>query len=272
LYALEHLTDEDLAFPGHYQIVPIELARAQAGLGDYQSAETRLRELIEEHTPWQNPLSLGSLHEALAELAAARGDQATFLASLREMERWFRATRHPALVARCERLIKQLVARTLALSERPEDSPQLLTMLHGLRQGRDAGSASGAAWTLQQLSGLRVVQEAYLFAQDDHGQVQCVANVCGEQDVNELTPWVHGQLAGLREEMVTRTVGLDGEQGAPDVFSSGGRSYRLIVLRAGADDEKVAGALVVPRDADLPQLLIGELAAQMGAEGSRPGA
>ncbi len=263
LNALEYLTDEDLAFPGHYQIIHIELARAEAALGDYQGAQARLREQIDQLTPGQNPLSLGALHETLAEIAHANGDQQTFLASLSEMERWFRATRHPALVARCERLLKTLAVDTLALS--PEESPQVISFLRNLRQSGETTPRASAAWTLKQLSEHRLVQEAHLFAHDQAGQVTRLANVRGADNANALTPWVQSQLAALHEEVATCTVGLDDTPATSEQFVAGGQSYRLIVLRAGADEEKVVGALVVAGESQVPPVVIREIAARMAS-------
>jgi tetratricopeptide (TPR) repeat protein len=269
LFALEYLTDEDLAFSGHYQNIAIELARAEAALGDYQSAETRLRELIDEYTPWENPLSLGSFHEVLAEIARTRGNHDGFLAALREMERWFRATRHPALVARCERLVKLVASQTVALSKPPDDPRQVVTLpqmtvLDKLREGRDTSTAGSAEWTLRQLTGHKILREAYLFVQADDGHVSCVAEVRGEPNLGVLTSWVQAQLSALRAEALTCTVGLvDDEPSASTSFVAGAQTYRLIVLRVGADNEGVAGALVVPEEVDLPEMIIREIAVRM---------
>ncbi|HTU58837.1 MAG TPA: hypothetical protein VMF89_10400, partial [Polyangiales bacterium] len=104
-----------------------------------------------------------------------------------------------------------------------------------------------------------------LFAQDEAGQVSPLADVRATDNANALTPWVQSQLAALHEEVATCTVGLDDTPAANEQFVAGGQSYRLIVLRAGADEEKVVGALVVAGEAEVPPVVIREIAARMAS-------
>jgi tetratricopeptide (TPR) repeat protein len=250
LRALEYLTDEDLAFTGNNLGLLIELARADAGLQDFAAAEARLNELIDEHRQAANPLTLGTLHEALAKIAALRGDREAFAANAREVDHWFRATRHPALVARCERLSKrQRPAREGADSQDSGGSPQLQTVLHNLRHGGDSSIAGSAQWALRQLSELTDLSEAYLFVQETGGIMSCVASVRGNGQEHTLGPWVHEQLETLNKTMATRTLGVDELDALDSPYAEiAGKPYRLVVLRPDADSEKILGALVVPRD------------------------
>ena len=88
--ALAHLTPADLVFCALNLGLQIELARAEAGLGQLSTAESQLRALLATYGPGANPLTVGALHEALAELAALRGDAAAFAEHWNEVGRWFR--------------------------------------------------------------------------------------------------------------------------------------------------------------------------------------
>jgi hypothetical protein len=80
----------------------VEHALSLGGLGRIEEARAELEQQLAELTPSQHPLALGQVHEALARIHAQSGCREPFEQHAREMERWFRATRSPALVARCE--------------------------------------------------------------------------------------------------------------------------------------------------------------------------
>jgi hypothetical protein len=67
-------------------------------------ARAELDGLMREHAPGRDRVTLGLLHRARAELALSEGDTASFDAHLGAMERLFRPTSNPALIAMCERL------------------------------------------------------------------------------------------------------------------------------------------------------------------------
>lgn len=79
-------------------------ALALAAQGDVAAAAQRIDKLIDEVARVQSPTMSGSLSEARARLALLLGDRESYARHLAETERWFRPTRNPALVARCERL------------------------------------------------------------------------------------------------------------------------------------------------------------------------
>ena len=265
LRALEHLTDDDLAFTGNNLGVSIELARAEAGLGQYAAAEARLAALLEEHALGANPLTLGALHEALAEVASRRGDQAALVASVAEVERWFRPTRHPALIARCNRLQASAFAGAggEAAPDRPEGGPlKLQTLLHNLRHGGDTSVTGSAEWTLRQLAGLSDLNEAYLFL-GEQGAVSCAASIHAGEHTDALAAWVEGQLSTAGTEIDTYVGDEDTIAADPTRFEIGGHAYRLIFLHTSAHDERALGALVVPRDANIPDAVIREIASRL---------
>jgi tetratricopeptide (TPR) repeat protein len=76
-----------------------QLALADAGLGDHTSAIRQLDRLLARWGDADNPLFIGLLHKARAEIAVAMRDEPALLRHFAELERCFRATHNPALIA-----------------------------------------------------------------------------------------------------------------------------------------------------------------------------
>jgi hypothetical protein len=96
--------EEDRLFSRTTLPAQIQHAHAVAGLGGADAARAELEGLMLEHAGGQDRVTLGLLHRARAELALSEGDAASFDSHLAAMERLFRPTANPALVAMCERL------------------------------------------------------------------------------------------------------------------------------------------------------------------------
>ncbi len=79
---------------------------AQAALGHHREAAERGELLLRQVSHLQSPTMSGALHETLARVAIVAQDREAFARHLAETDRWFRGTRNPALVARCERLLQ----------------------------------------------------------------------------------------------------------------------------------------------------------------------
>jgi hypothetical protein len=102
--AVKHLTEADLEYGVLFVGVQIELAIAEAGLGHFAKGVARIDGLIERFKHVDNPLLQGLFHEARARVAWSAGNTPEYKKSLLEVERWFRPTETPILIARCERL------------------------------------------------------------------------------------------------------------------------------------------------------------------------
>jgi tRNA A-37 threonylcarbamoyl transferase component Bud32 len=102
--ALSHVTDRDRDYVLHFLGLDLELAVADAALGQTDEALARIDALLERHGPTDHGLALGLLHEARARIAWGAGRVDEYERSLREVERRFIPTREPALVAKCQRL------------------------------------------------------------------------------------------------------------------------------------------------------------------------
>lgn len=101
---LPHLTDEDREYVVLFLDVDLEMAIAQAGLGQFDEAFARVDGLLERFRGSDNPMVVGCLHETRARLAFMAGKLDEYKHHLGMVEHWFRGTGTPALIAKCERL------------------------------------------------------------------------------------------------------------------------------------------------------------------------
>ena len=72
--------------------------------GDHAGADARLAAALAEVETRQSPVLCGSIAEARARVALLAGDMAKFEVHRAEVDRWFRPTRNPTLIARADRL------------------------------------------------------------------------------------------------------------------------------------------------------------------------
>ncbi len=127
--ALAHITDDDREFVSLFLPVDIQMAVAEAGLGDVEAGLARIDGLLERFRDSQHPLVQGFLHEARAKIAWMAGRADEYSLSLSLVDHWFRRTGTPALIAKCERLAE--------LRSGPASA-------HRPRAGSDASSTSHA--------------------------------------------------------------------------------------------------------------------------------
>jgi hypothetical protein len=103
-HALAHITDADRKFVTLFLPVDIQMAIAEAGLGNVDAGLARIDALLEHFRDSQHPLVQGFLHEARARIAWMAGRVEDYCLSLSLVEHWFRHTDTPTLIAKCERL------------------------------------------------------------------------------------------------------------------------------------------------------------------------
>jgi len=80
------------------------LALAEAALGEYATAATRLDDALGEAVPADSPMLSGALHEARARVALLAGDTAGYEHHLAATEQAFGRTHNAVLIARASRL------------------------------------------------------------------------------------------------------------------------------------------------------------------------
>jgi hypothetical protein len=116
--ALAHVTDADREYVSHFLGLDLQLAIADAALGDVDGGLRRVDGLIERFAGTSHPLLHGMLHDARARITWRAGRVAEYERSLAEVERWFRPTGTGALLALSEDLAR-LRAGSLAPGRAP---------------------------------------------------------------------------------------------------------------------------------------------------------
>jgi tetratricopeptide (TPR) repeat protein len=92
---------------GHYLEPHRQLALAEAGLGNHAEAVRILDDLLAAHGHEDQPLLIGLLHKARAEVALQMNDLDAFETHFAQMERRFSGTQNPTLVAQTDRLARR---------------------------------------------------------------------------------------------------------------------------------------------------------------------
>jgi hypothetical protein len=131
--ALSHLAPADLEFACLHLEGQRQLALAHAGCLQYAEAVAALDGLLSLHGAQDNAMLVGLLHKARAEVALMMEDAACFDLHFAQLQRCFRATRNPALIAQSERLLARAVKAGL---RRAGETPP-----HALPP-RDAGTSA----------------------------------------------------------------------------------------------------------------------------------
>jgi hypothetical protein len=165
------------------------MALAEAGLGNHQKAADLLDALLASHGRIDQPLLVGLLHKARAEVALLMQDQAALPAHIYEMEWHFRGTHHPALLAQLERMLErvaraQMRARPDAASDPAAGSPVTQSSVYqSLRQLSSADERYRQA--LQLILGRSRAKAAYLYV-SNAAKVELVASSNGNRAAPEI--------------------------------------------------------------------------------------
>jgi tetratricopeptide (TPR) repeat protein len=259
LRAVRALTPEDLLFPAMNLGVQVELALAHAGLGQHALAVSQLDALLAQHTPNNGPLTLGALHEARARVAMWMNDEPLCRTHLAEMEKFFRGTEVPSLIARTEGIAKE-VRRHFALGREPE-SMTLDGSYVAPTSTASTHTATGVTLIERELTqasslpdfakrALRVLIEGLPGARAalwvvNGQQLDLQASTSEEELPRELTDWVQERCAAAQADDVTQTAIVDDvAAGNPDVLVSQGCTYRLSFLRGGYADQELTGVVI----------------------------
>jgi hypothetical protein len=118
LELLSHVPVEEREIVGRYLEPQRQLALAECALGNVTRAAALIDELLEEYGQADQPLLIGLLHKARAEVALQEQDVVTFERHATELGARFGGTGNPALIAQCERLSEAARAARSEWSER----------------------------------------------------------------------------------------------------------------------------------------------------------
>jgi hypothetical protein len=119
--ALRLVTDADRDYAAHFAPLDLELATADAALGQFEEAFARIDALLARFRQCDHALVLGSIHATRAQIAHDAGDVEGYERHLAEAERWFRSTQHPSLIAQCVRLRELGDSRDAGQRSAPSD-------------------------------------------------------------------------------------------------------------------------------------------------------
>ncbi|MEY4576476.1 MAG: hypothetical protein RL701_1179, partial [Pseudomonadota bacterium] len=235
--------------------------------GAIAPAERQLRALLDVHATAGNPLTLGALYEALAELAVLRNDEPAFAVCVEEVGRYFRGSRDPALVARHERLARAAAAFEAAPGHdttfvRPVNSrpPRLATVVHLLQHGGEHTLTGSAQWALKQLTDLTEADTAFLFVPRGES-VECVARIGELDSTADIERFVSETLAALARERDDDDAGNETivTEALADVMrlEAHGKVFQMSLLRAPTqpaanDNSQIIGAVVLSGGTSAP--------------------
>jgi hypothetical protein len=245
----------------------IEHALAHAGLGECEAAAETLDAALRAHATHAGPLTLGALHEARALVAFRAGDVAGCHEHRVRMERHYRGTRIPALVAHCEALAREL-ERALArnnpgpFASTPETSIELgpghtpwsdVSSFEQLLRGLPA-AAQRAEGALAYL--LRDGQRTGALFCTAGGRSQLLAESRARPLPDEIGRWVERRAGeeAASAGLATETADLDQSSVEdPNLLRTDELCWQLWWLRAPANgDDPVTplGALVLGKSPD----------------------
>jgi hypothetical protein len=137
---VRNMVPADHAYVARFLEAERQLALAESGLGNHARAAELLDGLLAKHGHESNPLLLGLLHQARAEVAERAGDRAAVDAHRAAMEIRFRKTQNPLLIAQCERAHRSMTLP--AVREGYQPFPNTVSSFHTLpAEGPTAAAA-----------------------------------------------------------------------------------------------------------------------------------
>jgi hypothetical protein len=148
---LEALGPDDAAVVGRHLEPRRQLALTEAALGNHALGAQLLDGLLAAHGHEDQPLLIGLLHKARAEVALHANDAAAFELHAAETETRFRATQNTCLIAQWERLIER--ALRAGVRQRSDTAP------HAERPAQDANRS-----TMRTLSELKASADPARYA------------------------------------------------------------------------------------------------------------
>lgn len=267
--ALSYLTEADEPYIVLSQRLHVSLALAEAALGDSEGAARRIDVLLERHGDGEGPVILGNFHAARARIAIFVRDFETANRHVTAVERWFRPTRNPSLIAHYERLQREL--------RNAENEAQA----HEASAWADASSKGTEAEILKPILACRDADEraqralsfmvsdsraadGYLFLLDrELDGLRLAAPLDGRRPPEELERLALDAIRAAKEEDKPTSSVLAAEVGGEDTHSEvrfEGSTYRLVVLTTLQRGMQVAGVAALragqaPVRPTRPQLL-----------------
>jgi hypothetical protein len=260
LDVLAQVDVDDLDFVAANLNVQIELAMAEAGLGDHQVAKRQLDQLLTRQAKGMNPITLGALHHARATVALAERDFAASREHLGKLETYYRATGVPTLIEQVTSLRRQIDLR-----EDPQGSKAEGDSLRGranyeltrvqllLNHSGTSQLSERAQKGLQLALELSSADEGFLVLANHEGEP--VAHLGYNMPSRELVEWAEqSMLDAAVDEQTVMTAEVDSELDS-NYKVVGHTRYCVVPLWAKQDHEhRVVAGLVLGFDDRVPRL------------------
>lgn len=207
--ALSQRRREDLAYVALSLNVQIELALAEAGLGNLPLAARQLDDLLVQNTPDEGAITLGSLHHARARVALLERDFAGAREHLRELEVRYRSTGVATLIEVVEGFKRELGraeapdGKRTDRGEAGERARRVMACVRQLRsQDGSAPLAARANAALKMALELSGASQGFIVLAEGGGEP--VAHIGSSAPASELVMWVEQRMldAGVDEQTV----------------------------------------------------------------------
>lgn len=241
------LSEADVDYVAVTLTVRVELCLALAGLGEFEAANIRLAHMIDLYTPNKNPVTLGTLHRAGAEIARMNGDKEAFERHLTEMQAWFHPTKNPALVAQCDQL------RSAAGQHDTREDPYAgaaFSTLVGDGRSVLAGCEGPQARKLRALelvAAYHEISQAWLFTRDSADEPVLVGKLGADGTPEQLVTTVRALFEESDDEG-DETAYVESASEMESTFVQS-QSYRLLPLTVDQGTQRwLVGVIAFPAD------------------------
>jgi hypothetical protein len=243
----------------------LQLARAEAELGDTGSAMARIEQLMEAFRDGDQPVAIGLLHETGARVAALARDRVRRDAHVDLMKRWYTLTRNPSLLMRAQRVVEALAEAEQTHDRAPSAPPdqETVTRVTTQRQMASVDALFDDCKSMEE----RVARALHIIVEQTAGTIghlylwkdkknRLVATVGGGEADDEIERILQDQLEAAQldhdqeptsdarafADMAVVAIGADAspeeERHATMILSTGGRHGKVVgavVLRAGRE-------------------------------------
>jgi len=244
--ALSTRTEEDLSFVVMYLHVQLELAIAEAALGEAPRARERL-ELLRTRHEAAGPLMLGAVHEACVRVALIERDLAACREHLEQMRSCYLPTQVPSLAELTRTLATHIEQAQLGpgpdaqkpnAESAPDDKPQVTRMQRPITR-------SESSFEKRALRCLNIALELTRAQQGFIASSAAGADVVstGAPPQPELLRWAAAYLA--RQDDHTLFTSDDALTTHTNELVLGDMTYRVVALYSRSDADMPAHALVL---------------------------
>lgn len=222
-------------------VLEVPYAVALSALGEHDRAIAHLTQLLACYEVDGSPAALGTVHEALARIALARGDRKRFTEHLKHVETHFTRLANPALIARFQ-----------ALTDLAGEGGGIVTKIAVMREvrafesslepiaDRELGARHILAWLMRSCEGY----DGYLFtpASDLSEEPVLLASTSDKEPGPEVFETVAQSLTAFGSDADTTNFGT---AAASNTRRDGSSAHVFLLSYLEADNFRAEGALIL---------------------------